>query len=81
MLVRISKWGNSLGLRLPRSLADQIGVGAGAKVEILAEGDRLVVQAAKTRRTIEDMIVNMTPQSMSDAFDWGEDVGRERVDD
>jgi antitoxin MazE len=81
MLVQISKWGNSLGLRLPRSLADQIGVGAGAKVEILADGDRLVVQVAKRRRTIADMVVNMTPESMREAFDWGDDVGRERVDD
>jgi antitoxin MazE len=81
MLVQISKWGNSLGLRLPRSLAQQIGVGPGAKVEVIAEGDRLIVKAARPRWALDDLLVNMSPDAMGDAFDWGEDVGRERIDD
>jgi antitoxin MazE len=81
MFVQISRWGNSLGLRLPRSMAEQIGVGAGQRVEIVAEGDRLIVRAAKPRWTLDDLLTNMTPERMSEAFDWGEDVGRERIED
>jgi antitoxin MazE len=81
MFVQISRWGNSLGLRLPRSMAEQIGVGAGERVEIVAEGDRLIVRAAKPRWTLDDLLQNMTPERMSEAFDWGEDAGRERIED
>lgn len=81
MQVQISKWGNSLGLRLPRSLASQIGVTDGAKVEITAEGDRLIVTAARPTYRLEDVLANMSPAAAHAAFDWGPDLGREVVDD
>jgi antitoxin MazE len=81
MLVQIARWGNSLGLRLPRSMASQIGVEAGSRVEILAEGDHLIVRSAPSRWTLDDLLANMTPEAMGEAFDWGEDVGREWIDD
>jgi antitoxin MazE len=79
MRVRLSKWGNSLGLRVPKSLAQQLGVVAGQTVSVTADGDRLVVRAAPARWTLEDMLVGMTPKAMSEAFDWGRDQGREEV--
>ena len=36
MNVLISRWGNSLGLRLPRSMAEQVGVRAGERVTVTA---------------------------------------------
>ena len=30
---------------------------------------------------LEDLLIGMTPQSMHLAFDWGDDVGREVVED
>jgi antitoxin MazE len=81
MQIQITKWGNSLGLRLPQALASQIGVAAGQKVEVTAEGNRLVIQAAASAYRLEDLLTNMTPKAMSEAFDWGGDVGREAVDD
>jgi antitoxin MazE len=79
--VQISKWGNSLGLRLPRSLARQIGVSEGQKVNVVAEGGRLIVEPAAPTWRLEDMLVGMTPAAMGEAFDWGDDKGREVVDD
>ncbi len=81
MEVQITKWGNSLGLRLPRSLALQAGVREGQRVRIVADGDRLIVQAAPARYRIEDLVAGMTPLAAHEAFDWGEDAGREVIDD
>ncbi|MGH6987971.1 MAG: AbrB/MazE/SpoVT family DNA-binding domain-containing protein [Caulobacteraceae bacterium] len=80
MQVRISKWGNSLGLRLPRALAVEVGIKEGAQVEIAAERDRLIVRPARRWR-LEDLLANMTPEAAHEAFDWGEDRGREVIDD
>ena len=80
MQILISKWGNSLGLRLPRALAQQIGVSEGQKVNVIAEGGRLVVEPVAPRYRLEDLIANMTPEAMHDAYDWGDDVGGEIVD-
>jgi len=81
MQVQISKWGNSLGLRIPQALAAHIGVSEGQKVEIRADGGRLIVEPARPTYTWAQMLENVTPEAMRDAFDWGEDLGRERVDD
>jgi len=81
MHIQISKWGNSLGLRLPRSLAQQIGVSEGQKVRVVADGARLIVEAAPPAWRLEDLLVNMTPEAMGEAFRWGDDEGREVVDD
>lgn len=80
MQVQITKWGNSLGLRLPQALASQIGIAAGQRVEVVAEGNRLVIQPAPPTYKLEDLLTNMTPEAMADAFDWGPDAGRESVD-
>jgi len=80
MKVKISKWGNSLGVRLPRSLAEHIGVNEGQIVEISVDGARLTVEPVRHAYSLSDLLVNMTTDAMREAFDWGEDVGRERVD-
>ena len=81
MHVQIAKWGNSLGLRLPRALADEVGVTAGERVEITAEAGVLVVRPLRPRWTLVDLLTNMTPDAMAQAFDWGDGAGRGRIDD
>jgi antitoxin MazE len=80
MLVQISKWGTSLGLRLPRSLAMQIGVTSGQKVNLIADGARLIIEPVAPAYILEDLLTNVTPRTMRAAFDWVDDVGREVVD-
>jgi antitoxin MazE len=79
--VLISRWGNSLGLRLPRALTAEIGVTEGQKVEVRAEGGRLVVEPVRETYSLAKMMENVTPEAMREAWDWGDDVGREIVSD
>ena len=81
MHVLVSKWGNSLGLRLPRALAAEIGVAEGQRVEIRADNGRLIVEPVREAYTWAQMLENATPEAMSKAFDWGDEIGRERVDE
>jgi antitoxin MazE len=81
MQVLVSKWGNSLGVRLPQALAAEIGVTEGQKVEVRAEGGRIIVEPVRKPLTLEQMMENVTPEAMREAWDWGDDVGREIVDD
>jgi antitoxin MazE len=78
--VQVSRWGNSLGLRIPRDIAKQTGLREGTRVEIEAEGDRIVIAPARPRYVLSELLEGVTPEAMREAFDWGPDKGREIVE-
>ena len=74
MLTNISKWGNSLGIRIPRSIAKQIGISEGEPVELTIENNHIVIQ--KTHR-LESLLAKITPENIHSEIDTGISVGRE----
>jgi antitoxin MazE len=80
MQVSLARWGNSLGLRIPKDIASRTGLREGVRVEIEAEGGRITITPARTRYVLADLLQGMTPQAMREAFDWGPHKGREIVD-
>jgi len=79
MAATLQKWGNSVGVRLPRPLLEQAGLEEGAKVDILVEGDHLVIRKARVR--LADLLAKCQPENRPDPIDWGSDVGREIIRD
>lgn len=80
MQVQLARGGNSLGVRIPKELAGRLGLKDGARVEIEAEGDRLVIRTDRPYYRLEELLTEITPEDMREAFDWGSNVGREVVD-
>ena len=79
MKVQVARWGNSLGVRIPRHVANRAGLHAGTRVEIEIEGDRIVISRAAPRYVLSELLEGMTPTEMREAFDWGQDEGCEIV--
>jgi antitoxin MazE len=78
MSVTLHRWGNSVGLRLPKPLLDQLGLKQGSEVDIRIEGNRLVVEPAHRRRyTMAELLEGITPDNRPEEVDWGPPVGRE----
>lgn len=78
MQTRVQKWGNSLGLRIPRGLAEQLGLGAGSEVSLSArDGDLLVRPALPARLNLEDLLAEVTPANLHSCVDTGEAIGQE----
>jgi antitoxin MazE len=68
--VQISKWGNSLGLRVPRDVAAQTGLTEGAQVDVEARDDgSIIVRKAKPRYTLEELVAGMTPDKEHPSWD------------
>ncbi len=80
MQVQVARWGNSLGVRIPKDIAGKLGLNEGARVEMAAEDDRIVITVARPRYALADPLVGMTPEAMQDAFDRGGERGREAVE-
>jgi len=79
MQVQLARWGNSLGLRIPKDIAARFGLSEGGRVEIEAEGDRIVIRTDRPRYDLDELLTGMSPGAMRDTFDWGPDIGREDV--
>jgi antitoxin MazE len=80
MQVQLTRWGNSLGLRIPKDIAAQFGLSEGRRVDVVAEGDRIVIHADRPRYDLDELLAGLKPEDMQGAFDWGPDVGREDVE-
>ena len=76
--VQIAKWGNSLALRVPRDLAERLGLAEGVKVNLEAQQDgTLVITKAKRRYTLEELVAGMTPDRAHPALIDDEPRGEE----
>jgi len=75
---KIQKWGNSLGLRIPKPFAEEIGIRAGSAVDLSVEDGRLVVRArAGTDLRLEDLLSEVTPDNLHEEVGTGVRRGRE----
>lgn len=81
MKARVARWGNSLGVRIPRDIAGGVGLEEGSTVEIAAENGRIVIDPARKRYRLEDLLRGMKPGEMAGIYDWGPDLGREKVEE
>jgi antitoxin MazE len=78
MKSRIHKWGNSLGLRIPKAMADEAGLSDDSPVEILLRDGELVVQALAPRKfNLMHMLKEVTPDNVHYEIDSGPPQGRE----
>jgi antitoxin MazE len=86
MKVKISKWGNSLGLRLPKAAIEATGMKVGAELDLVVEGRdlRLKFDSKIPFYRLEDLLAEMDrlgPENRPKIVDWGPDVGAEVIDD
>ena len=74
---KISKWGNSLGIRLPQGITQQLGWQEGIKITLATEGDRLILSPTKPKYCLEDLLKDATPEQQHEEIDWNGAVGEE----
>jgi antitoxin MazE len=78
MNARIQKWGNSLGVRIPKSLAQDARIQEGSSVDLCVEEGRLIIAPRNKRKyTLKELVDKITPENMHGESDWGPPVGKE----
>jgi antitoxin MazE len=66
-------------VRIPKDIAGRVGLTEGSRVEVELDDDHIVISLARPRYKLEELLRDMTPEAMHEAFDWGPDKGREAV--
>jgi antitoxin MazE len=77
MIAKIQKWGNSLGVRIPKSLAQDAELSEGTSVDLRVEDGRLIIVPAVKKYTLEELVSKITPENRHPETDWGPPVGKE----
>jgi len=80
METRIQKWGNSQGLRLPKSLLVESGLQVGDTVEITVRDGAIVLSPSRRvrgRYRLEDLVARIPAEHQATELEWGEPAGRE----
>ena len=72
MRVTVSRWGNSLGVRIPRALAEDAGVAEGSTVDVRVEGRRIVAVPVDDEPTLDELLEGVTSDNLhGEALDDG----------
>ena len=69
MRAQVSKWGNSLAIRLPKAVAASLDVKAGEAVELTIEGSAVVIRSRRPKYSIEELVAAMRPEAEPESFD------------
>ena len=77
MNARIGKWGNSLGIRLPKYIVDTLNLEVDTSLSIAVDDGKIVMEVVSEQDlTIEDLLaqVNEPPEA---ELSWGKPEGEE----
>ena len=78
MVTKVQKWGNSLGVRLPRSAAQEAGVRVGSEVDVRASNGGIALVPVRPKRyRLRDLLAKVKSSNRPAADDFGGPVGKE----
>ncbi len=78
MKTRIRKWGNSLALRIPKALAEEVHVQLNTQVELSLVNGKIVVEPVEPPAwTLEDLLEGVTEENLHSEIEFGPPVGKE----
>jgi antitoxin MazE len=78
METRIGKWGNSLALRIPQSLAARLGLTLNSSVELTSEEGKLVASVVEPPLSeLDELLAGITDSNLHGEIETGPAVGRE----
>lgn len=78
METKIQKWGNSLGVRLPKSVAVASSLKEGVRVKVSESEGRVTIEALpESEVSLDEMLSAITDTNKHTEINWGEAKGNE----
>ena len=80
MIVKTAQWGNSIGVRIPRTIAKNKGIGVDTAVEVDETEDGVIIKpVGKKEYSLKELVKKITPQNRHGEVDFGRPVGKEVI--
>ncbi len=77
-ITRIQKWGNSYGLRIPKSILEELELSPDTRLEIRQEDGKIIISPIRPFKvSLDELLKQITPENMHGEIDWGAPEGKE----
>jgi len=80
MITKIQKWGNSQGIRVPKSLLEQCHISIGEELEVLTDGVEIrikPVSIVRGRYKLNELVRKIPKDYKIKEEEWGSPKGKE----
>ena len=78
MHVRVRKWGNSLAVRIPKPLAEDVEVKEGTVLNLAVSKGRVVATPVQKKKiSLKQLLAKVNKRNLHEEVDFGSPVGRE----
>jgi antitoxin MazE len=74
----VSKWGNSLAVRIPQTIARQARLSEGDCLTLALDRDgSIVLRSTRPRYELSELVAAITPKNRHQETEWGRPKGEE----
>jgi len=74
--LQVGKWGNSLGIRLPRHIVDLLNLSPKQRISCSVEDGKLVLEPIRQPKyTLEELLADV--HELGEEVSWGKPQGKE----
>lgn len=70
MSVKIKKWGNSLGVRIPKTVIEKVNLSENSEVEIESKNGTIVIFPAKKEYSLDSLLEQITKNNLHSEEDF-----------
>jgi antitoxin MazE len=78
MEVKLQKWGNSLGIRLPKNILDSLGFKENDVLIIQQVDDKFVVSKSRNKKiSLKELFQQYDGENLTKEFAWDDVKGKE----
>ena len=71
MITKAQKWGNSIGVRIPKKLAKKYGVVNGTEIQITENKEGIVLKPITNDPTLKELLAQVTDENRHEFIEFG----------
>lgn len=78
MTTKITKWGNSYGIRIPKEIINELSLAEGVEFDMnVVDGGIQIKPIKKNKYSLKELCDQIDSNNLPEFIDWGPDVGNE----
>lgn len=77
--VMIRPWGNSQGIRIPKSILEKLNISISDTLQLDVRDDAIVLKKTFKHKSFEERLAEYNGIISVGDFDWGEPMGKELI--